>query len=98
MKSMSATLPTQTTWLRTVHPVIAVNPAAWNYVPEVEIALHRGVEATADAHRPGFYEIEIGEIWYYVHVPNRLRAVYLVAAQNRVVARRSGLLTNHSSC
>jgi aryl-phospho-beta-D-glucosidase BglC (GH1 family) len=91
MKSMSATLSTQTTWLRTDHPVIPVNPAAWNYLPEVEIALHRGVEATADIHRPGFYEIEIGEIWYYVHVPNRLRAVYLVAAQNRVAARRSGL-------
>ena len=97
MKSMSATLPTQTTWLRTVHPVIAVNPAAWNYLPEVEIALHRGVEATADTRRPGFYEIEIGENWFYVHVPNRLRAVYLVAAQNRVAARRSGLLSNQSS-
>jgi len=91
---MSATEITPTIWLRTDHPVITVNPAAWNYLPEVEFALHHGVAATADVHRPGFYEIEIGENWYYVHVPERLRAVYLVAAQNRLAAERSGLVTH----
>ena len=79
------------TWLRTDHPVIPVNPAAWDYLSEVEAALRRGVEATADHHRPGFYEIEIGDNWYYIHVPTRLRAVYLVAAQNRLLAEQSGL-------
>jgi hypothetical protein len=86
------------TWLRTEHPVIPVNPTAWEYLPEVEAALHRGVAATADNHRPGFYEIEIGDNWYYVHVPSRLRAVYLVAAQNRLASGPSGISARLRAC
>lgn len=96
MNTTSPTIPA--TWLRTDHPVIPVNPSAWGYLPEVEAALHRGVAATADKHRPGFYEIEIGDTWYYVHVPTRLRAVYLVAAQNRAAVPESELQTHLRAC
>ncbi len=83
-----------TVWLRTEQPVVPINAETWNFLPEVESALHHGVEATADSNRPGFYDIQIGDNWYYVHVPSRLRAVYLVAARNRgtAAAKRSGLL------
>lgn len=84
---------TRFTWLKTDEPVIPVNPSAWDYLPEVESALQRGVEATTDENHPGFYEIEIGDNWYYIHVPSRLRAVYLVAAQSRSIAKGSEILT-----
>ena len=96
MNAMNSIPPT--TWLITDRPVLPVNPATWNYLPEVETALHRGVEATADSHHPGFYEIEIGEHWFYVHVPNRLRAVYIVAAQNRLNQERPGLFAHQPVC
>lgn len=75
-----------TTWLKTDDPVIPINSAAWEYLPEVETALRHGVEAVRDAKRPGFYEIELENKWFYVHVPSRFKAVYLVAAQNRVAS------------
>lgn len=96
MNTSSTTTPAL--WLRTDDPIIPVNAAAWDYLPEVEAALHRGVAATADSHRPGFYEFEIGDNWYYVHVPSRLRAVYLVAAQNRLTAGKSGLQPHLHAC
>jgi hypothetical protein len=99
MKSMKAAYTkSPTTWLRTDQPVIPINAATWNHLPEVESALRRGVEAIADTKRPGFYEIEIGETWYYVHVPSRLRAVYLVAAQNRLAANLTGHLEHQPAC
>ena len=99
MKNMNAmpTIPIST-WLRTDRPVIPVNPVTWSYLPEVETALHSGVSATADTHHPGFYEIEIGDNWYYVHVPNRLKAVYIVAVQSRQTAERSGFLAHQPAC
>lgn len=96
MKATPTIYPT--TLLKTDQPVISINPTAWIYLPEVEAALHRGVIATPDEHRPDFFEIEIGDHWYYLHVPSRLRAVYLVAAQSRVTANRSGLLEQQPAC
>jgi hypothetical protein len=99
MKNMKATSTiSPMTLLKTNQPVIPINPATWIYLPEVEAALHRGVAATPDDHRPEFFEIELGDTWYYVHVPSRLRAVYLVAAQSRVMASQSGLLAQQPAC
>ena len=93
MNSMKVITPTaRYTWLRTDQPVIPVNPSAWDHLREVESALQKGVEATTDERHPGFYEIELGDTWYYIHVPSRLRAVYLVAAQNRATAKGSEIL------
>ena len=96
MKATSTLSPM--TVLKTDQPVIPINPTTWIYLPEVEDALHRGVTAIPDIHRPDFFEIEIGDHWYYVHVPSRLRAVYLVAAQSRVTASPSGLLAQQPAC
>ena len=100
MKTMNATSSKTppSTWLKTDRPVVPVNPATWNYLPEVETALHCGVSATPDSHHPGFYEFEIGDHWYYVHVPQRLRAVYIVAAQDRPVASSAGFLAHQTAC
>jgi hypothetical protein len=99
MKIMKAASPNSAnTWLRTDQPIIPINAATWNYLPEVEAALHHGVCATVDSKRPGFYEVEIGENWYYIHVPSRLRAVYLVAVQNRVTGEQSGVLEHQPAC
>ena len=95
---MNATQTISPTLLKTDQPVIPINPTAWIYLPEVEAALHRGVTAIPDDHRPEFFEVEIGDHWYYLHVPSRLRAVYLVAAQNRVAASRSELLAQQPAC
>jgi hypothetical protein len=100
MKTMNATSSTNppSTWLKTDRPVIPVNPATWNYLPEVETALHRGVPATPDSHHPGFFEFEFGEHWYYVHIPKSLRAVYIVAAQDRSGRDSAGLLAHQTAC
>jgi hypothetical protein len=99
MKNMNATSTISvTTLLKTDQPIIPINPGTWCYLPEVEAALHRGVAAIPDVHRPEFFEIELGDIWYYVHVPSRIRAVYLVAAKSRLATNRSGLLAHQPAC
>ena len=96
---MSITSPiTRTIWLRSDQPVVPVSPAVWDHLSEVEFALRVGVDAVMDERHPGFYEIEIGDNWYYVHVPSRLRAVYLVAAQTRASEKESGLLPHRAAC
>jgi hypothetical protein len=102
MKNMNAINATSTiplsTWLRTDRPVIPVNPETWDYLPELGTALQVGVVATADSHHPGFYELEIGHNWYYIHVPTRLNAVYIVAVQNRLTAQGEGFLAHQRAC
>jgi len=99
MKNMNATSTmSSTTWLKTDRPVIPVNSTTWNYLAEVEAALQEGVAATPDSQHKGFYEIEIGDNWYYVHVPSRLHAVYIVAAQKRPTSKRSGFLAHQPAC
>jgi hypothetical protein len=79
------------TWLRTDHPVVPINPSTWGHLREVEAALQLGVTATADANRPGFYEIEVGNNWFYIHIPSRITGVYLVAVGKRSASARSAV-------
>jgi len=83
------------TWLRTDHPVIPINPSTWVHLPEVETALSKGVRATADSKHPGFYEIEVGDNWYYLHIPSRIQGVYLVAAEKGRALRESQAVAAH---
>jgi hypothetical protein len=69
----------RTIWLRTDRPVVPTNTASWHHLPAVENALHQGIFAVADK-RPEFYEIEIEDYWYYIHIPNRIAGVYLLLA------------------
>ena len=94
MNTMRATyLKPPATWLRTDHPVVPINPSTWEHLREVESALHRGITAAADTKRPGFYEIEVGDNWYYIHIPSRITGVYLVAFA-RKNADRSALMAH----
>jgi hypothetical protein len=93
MNTMRATYskPPETSpgiWLRTDNPVVPINPSTWEHLGQVETALHLGISATADAKRPGFYEIEVGDNWYYIHIPNRITGVYLVAAGKKRISDR----------
>ena len=67
--------------LQTDRPLIPMNNSSVQHVSEVQRALHQGVCARADARHPGFYEVEIGDNWYYLHVSDRMPRVYLVAAE-----------------
>jgi len=67
-------------WLRTTHPVVSVNTALRHGVHVVHAALSQGVRAIVDACRRDFYEIEIGNRWYYIHVVERLKRVFVIAA------------------
>jgi hypothetical protein len=66
-----------------------MNAAMWSHLPQLEATLHRGVRAVADANRAGFYDIEIDNNWYYIHIPSRISGVYLVAAGRKPVMTSS---------
>jgi hypothetical protein len=70
-------------WLRTDRSVVPTNTADWHHLLTVQNALHQGVFAIADAKRPEFYEIEIEDHWYYIHIPSRIGGVYLIAANRK---------------
>lgn len=81
---MKATYQTaRNTRLQTTDPVVAVKTAMASIkdsLTAVQTALRQGVDAIPDMKRSGFYEIEIGNCWYYIHIPNRIARVYVVAA------------------
>src|SRR5262245_47652622 len=70
----------RTIWLRTDRPVVPTNTADWHHLLAVQSALHEGVFAVADVKRSEFYELEIEDTWYYIHIPSRIAGVYLIAA------------------
>jgi hypothetical protein len=39
--------------------------------------------------RHEFYEIEVADTWYYIHIPSRIPGVYLIAAGRRSSAKRN---------
>jgi hypothetical protein len=57
------------------------------------MALREGVVGIPDGNRPEFYEIEIGDNWYYLHLPSRIAGVYLIAAARRATAAKKGALS-----
>lgn len=70
----------RTLWLQTTDPVVALNTRVRNALSAVQAALSKGVNAIPDTKRSGFYEIEIDNRWYYIHIPNRKACVYVVAS------------------
>ena len=92
MKIMKAAQ--RATWLKTDDPVVPINPSTWQHQREVETALRLGVTAVPDDKRPGFYEIQVGTNWYYIHIPSRISGVYLVAVGKRLTAARNQVLAH----
>jgi len=83
-------------WLKTSEPIVAVGPSVPSeLLTRLRGALQDGVDAVPDWKRPGFYDVEIDDCWYYIHLPNHLPRVYLVAVQESLsrrerVARSAG--------
>ena len=73
----------RTIWLRTDRSVVPTNTADWHHLLTVQNALCQGIFAVADVKRPEFYEIEIEDKWYYIHIPSRIGGVYLIAAERK---------------
>jgi hypothetical protein len=91
---MKATYQTKTysTWLQSTDPVVPVNPlrtstpSVNDSLSALRTALSKGVCGVPDGNRMGFYEIEIGDDWYYIHIPDRRACIYLIAATQKQVA------------
>jgi hypothetical protein len=81
----------KTIWVRTDRPVIPTNTADWRQLLAVQNALQEGTLAIADPKRPEFFEVEIEDNWYYIHIPSRIAGVYLIAARRMSPAANDSL-------
>jgi hypothetical protein len=61
----------------------------WRHLPAIQNALHQGLFAIRDMKRAEFYEIEVADNWYYIHIPSRIAGVYLIAARRESAAKRN---------
>ena len=79
---MKAALSLNTSeWLKSSDPVLPVGSSvASDVISTVETALSKGVCGFPDMKRSGFYDVEIAGRWFYIHIPDRLPRVYVVAA------------------
>src|SRR5262245_5931944 len=76
-------------WLRTDRPVVPTNTMDWRHLPAIQNALHQGLFAVRDMKRAEFYEIEVADNWYYIHIPSRIAGVYLIAGGRESSAKRN---------
>ena len=68
-------------WLKSSDPVMPVGSSmASDVLSTVGTALSKGVCGIPDMKRSGFYDVEIEGRWFYIHIPDRLSKVYVVAA------------------
>lgn len=80
MKMAATSLCTDTIRLQPAnYSIVPLNSALAAYIPELDDALIAGLEARPDDNREDFYDIELAGGWYYVHVCEAVRTVYLVA-------------------
>jgi len=79
----------RTIWLRTDRPVVPTNTVDWRHLPAIQNALHQGLFAIRDMKRAEFYQIEVADSWYYIHIPSRIAGVYLIAAGRESSAKRN---------
>lgn len=68
-------------WLKSSDPVMPVGSSVvTDDVSTVETALSKGVCGFPDIKRFGFYDVEIAGRWFYIHIPDHLSKIYVVAA------------------
>jgi hypothetical protein len=79
----------KTIWLRTDRPVVPTKTTDWHHLPAIENALQQGLFAIRDMKRAEFYEIEVADNWYYIHIPSRIAGVYLIAAGRKSSVKRN---------
>lgn len=91
---------TYETWLQSNDPVVPVNnsrastASLKDSLTEIRTALTKGVCGVPDRNRSGFYEIEIEDGWYYIHIPEHIARVYLIAAARKPVAHSPVLVSS----
>jgi hypothetical protein len=74
----------RTIWLRTDRAVVPTKTSDWSHLLAVQEALEHGVFAVADCKRPEFFEIEVDDHWYYIHISSRISGVHLIAVRAAV--------------
>ncbi len=79
---MKATMSLSTSeWLKSSDPVVPVGSSvASEVLSTVRAALSKGVCGIPDLKRSGFYDVEIAGRWFYIHIPDHLPRIYVVAA------------------
>ena len=79
---MKATMCLTTSeWLKSSDPVLPVGTSMDSDVlSAVRTAMAEGVCGIPDLNRAGFYDVEISGRWFYIHIPDHLSKVYVVAA------------------
>ena len=60
--------------------VVAMNEKLTSHVQTLAKELSSGISAYPDLTRENFYSIQLKGNWYYVHIHDAVRTVYLVAA------------------
>ena len=67
-------------WLKSSDPVMPVGSSvASDVLSTVREALSKGVCGIPDMKRSGFYDVEISGRWFYIHIPERLPKIFVVA-------------------
>jgi hypothetical protein len=81
----------RTVWLRTDRAVVPTKTSDWSHLLAIQDALQHGVFAFEDRKRPEFFEIEVDDHWYYIHIPTRIAGVYLIAVRANVISAPTSL-------
>jgi hypothetical protein len=67
-------------WIRSAgRPVTSPRGSKCAVTKYLEEALAQGIVVKCDTNRPGFFEVDIGDAWFYFHVADKLGHIYLVA-------------------
>jgi hypothetical protein len=67
-------------WLKSSIRYAVGSSVASDVLSTVGTALSKGVCGIPDMKRSGFYDVEIAGRWFYIHIPDHLSKVYVVAA------------------
>jgi hypothetical protein len=73
-----------TVWLELPdYHVVALKRRLAEHVEQLERAIHQGILAYSDLARRDFFDVEVQNEWFYIHVHADAHAVYLVAHSSR---------------
>src|SRR5262249_20236429 len=83
-----------TVWLQLPdYHVVGLKPGFADPATKLEQAIHKGIRAHPDLTRSDFFDVELENTWFYVHVYADTRTVYLIAHS---VSKSSGSFSSGS--
>jgi hypothetical protein len=68
-------------WIRSNWPVKSPRGDTTAETDYLSQLLARGVVVECDSKRPQFFEVTVGDRWFYFHVFEEIRCVYLVSSK-----------------